>query len=71
MNIRYSICSTGGCDLFGRLTCIPTDTLIDMLFVMLGGKVTLTANDLAEIVEIQGELQRRDEGSHWNWRAVN
>ena len=57
--------------MLGELTDIPTDTLIDMLFVILAGEVTLTAKDVAEIVEIQCELQRRDEGSHWNWRAVN
>ena len=60
-----------GCDLLGELTCIPTDTLIDMLFVILAAEVTLTPTDVAEIVEIQCELQKRDEGSHWNWRAVN
>jgi hypothetical protein len=57
--------------LLGELTDIPTDTLIDMLFVSLAGEVTVTAKDVAEIVEIQCELQRRDEGSHWNWRFVN
>ena len=71
MNIRYSIRSTRGCDLLGELINIPTATLIDLLFVILAGEVTLTAKDVAEIVEIQCELQRRDEGSHWNWRTVN
>ena len=71
MNIRYSICSTRGVRLARRTDTIPTDTLIDMLFVILAGEVTLTTKDVAEIVEIQCELQRRDEGSHWNWRAVN
>ena len=60
-----------GYALLGELTNIPTDTLIDMLFVILAGEVTLTAKDVAEIVEIQCELQRRDERSHRNWRAVN
>ena len=60
-----------GCDLLGELTDIPTDTLIDMLCVILAGEVMITAKDVAEIVEIQCELQRRDEESHWNWRAVN
>jgi hypothetical protein len=55
----------------GELTDIPTDTLIDMLFVILAGEVTLTAKDVAETVEVQCELQRRDKGSHWNWRTVN
>ena len=57
--------------MLGELINIPTDTLIDMIFVILAGEVILTAKDVAEIVEIQCELQRRDEGSHWNWRAVN
>jgi len=57
--------------LLGELTDIPTDTLIDILFVILAGEVTLTAKDVAEVVEIQCELQRRDAGSHPNWRAVN
>jgi hypothetical protein len=70
MNIRYDLLHRG-CDLLRVLTRIPTDTLIDMLFVILAGEVTLTANDVAEIVEIQGELRKRDERSHWNWRAVN
>jgi len=71
MNVRYSIRSTRGCDLLGELINIPTDTLIDMIFVILAGEVILTAKDVAEIVEIQGELRKRDERSHWNWRAVN
>jgi hypothetical protein len=70
MNIRYDLLHRG-CDLLRALTRIPTDTLIDMLFVILAGEVTLTPTDVAEIVEIQCELQKRDEGSHWNWRAVN
>lgn len=57
--------------MLGELTDVPTDTLIDMLFVIFAGEVTLTAKDVAEIVEIQFELQRRDEGSHGSWRAVN
>ena len=57
--------------MLGELTCIPTDTLIDMLFAILAAEVTLTPTDVAEIVEIQGDLQKRDERSHWNWRAVN
>ncbi len=68
-DIRFA--PPGGADLLGELINIPTDTLIHMLFVILAGEVILTAKDVAEIVEIQCELQRRDEGSHWNWRAVN
>jgi hypothetical protein len=57
--------------LLGELTDIPTDALIDMLFVILAGEVMLTANDVAEIEEIQRELQRRDERHYWSSRAVN
>ena len=48
-----------GCDVLGELTDVPTDTLIDMLFVILAGEVTLTSKDVAEIVEIQCELQKK------------
>ena len=57
--------------MLGELSDIPTDTLIDMLFVILAGEDVLNAKDVADVVEIQCELQKRDEGSHWNWRAVN
>jgi len=57
--------------LLGELTDIPTDALIDLLFVILAGEVMLTANDVAEIEEIQRELQRRGDGHHWSSRAVN
>ena len=60
-----------GCNVLGELTDVPTDTLIDMLFVILAGEVTLTSKDAAEVVEIQCELNRRDERSSWNWRVVN
>jgi hypothetical protein len=38
---------------------IPTETLIDMLFVILPREFGLSANDAAEIEQIQRELQRR------------
>jgi hypothetical protein len=60
-----------GYTLLGQLTDIPTDALIDLLFVILAGDLTLTANDVAEIEEIQRELQRRGEGHSWNSRVVN
>jgi len=60
-----------GYALLGQLTDIPTDALIDMLFVILAGDLTLTANDVAEIEEIQRELQRRGEGQSWSSRVVN
>ena len=48
--------------MLGQLANIPTDTLFDMLFVILGGGMVLTANDVAEIEQIQRELQSRGEG---------
>jgi len=45
--------------MLGELVNIPTDTLIDMLSVILAGAVVLTANDVAEIEQIQRELQHR------------
>jgi hypothetical protein len=57
--------------LLGELTDIPTDALIDLLFVILAGEVTLTANDVAEVEEIQRELQRRGNGLYWSSQAVN
>lgn len=70
LNIRYSMYSTGYA-LLGELTDVPTDALIDLLFVILAGEVMLTANDVAEIEEIQRELQRRGDGQYWSSRAVN
>lgn len=42
---------------------IPTNTLFDMLFLILGSGIVLTARDVAEIEQIQRELQRRGEGN--------
>ena len=64
------MCSVGY-TLLGQLTDIPTDALIDLLFVILAGELTITANDAAEIEEIQRELQRRGEGLYWASRAIN
>ena len=51
--------------MLGRLTNIPTGTLIDMLYVILAGGVVLTASDVAELEQIQRELQRRGDVDHW------
>ena len=45
---------------------IPTDTLIDMLFIVLAGELALTASDAAEIEQIQRELQRRGREQCWS-----
>jgi hypothetical protein len=55
----------------GQLTNIPTDTLIDMLFVIANGEVALTAKGVAEIEQIQRELQRRGEEQYWSLRTFD
>ena len=55
----------------GELTNIPTDSLIDMLFVILTGEHPVTANDVTEIEQIQRELQRRGEDQYWRFCTVN
>ena len=56
--------------MLGELINIPTDTLIDMLYVILGAELALTTNDVTEIEQIQCELQRRLADDHLN-RYVN
>ena len=57
--------------MLGKLMNIPTDTLIDMLYIILAGELAITANDAAEIEQIQRELQRRGEEQCWSFQAVN
>ena len=57
--------------MLGQLTNIPTDTLIDMLFVIANGEVSLTASDVAELEQIQRELQRRCGSHYWSSRAFD
>lgn len=45
--------------MLGELTNIPTDTLIDMLYVILVGEVAIGAGAAVEIEQIQRELQSR------------
>ena len=45
--------------MLGELMNIPTDTLIDMLYIILAGEVAISASNAAEIDQIQRELQRR------------
>ena len=52
--------------MLGELMNIPTDTLIDMLFIVLAGELALTASDAAEIEQIQRELQRRSREQCWS-----
>jgi hypothetical protein len=54
-----------------ELTNIPTDTLIDMLCIILAGKVAISASDAREIEQIQRELQRRGDEQCWSFQTVN
>ena len=55
----------------GELMNIPTDSLIDMVFVILTGELGVTPNDGTEIEQIQRELQRRGEDQYWSFCTVN
>jgi len=57
--------------MLGELKNIPTDTLIDMLYVILSGDVAITTSDAAEIEQIQRELQRRDGAQSWSFGSTN
>ena len=57
--------------MLGELTNIPTDTLIDMLYVILAGEVAISAGDAAELEQIQRELQRRGGAPHWSFGILN
>jgi len=57
--------------MLGELINIPTDTLIDMLYMILAGEVAITASDASEIEHIQRELQRRDGAPNWSFATIN
>jgi hypothetical protein len=57
--------------MLGELTNIPTETLIDMLYIILAREVAITASDAGEIEQIQRELQRRGGEPHWSFQTVN
>ena len=57
--------------MLGELTNIPTETLIDMLYVILAGAVAITAGDAAEIEQIRRELQRRGGAQNWSFGTVH
>ena len=50
---------------------ISTNSLIDMLFVILTCELPVTATDVMEIEPIQRELQRRGEDKYWSFCTVN
>jgi hypothetical protein len=56
--------------MLGELMNIPTDTLIDMLYIILAGDFAITVNDVAEIEQIQRELQRRGKEQNWNFQTI-
>jgi len=45
---------------------IPTDTLIDMLYIIFAGEVAISARE-----QIQRELQRRGDEQCWSFQTVN
>ena len=57
--------------MLGELMNIPTDAFIDTLYIILAGDFAITANDAAEIEQIQRELQRRGREQCWSLQAVN
>jgi hypothetical protein len=57
--------------MLGELINIPTDTLIDILYMILAGEVAITASDALEIEQIQRELQRRGGAQNWSFGAIN
>jgi len=57
--------------MLGELMNIPTDTLIDMLYIILAGEVAISASDAREIEQIQRELQRRGDEQCLSLQTVN
>jgi len=57
--------------MLGELMNIPTETLTDMLYIILAGEFAVTANDAAEVEQIQRELQRRGSEQRWSFQTVN
>jgi hypothetical protein len=57
--------------MLAELMNIPTDTLMDMLYIILAGEAAITANNMAEIEQIQRELQRRGEEQSWSFQSIN
>jgi len=57
--------------MLGELTNIPTDTLIDMLYIILAGEVAITVSDAVEIEQIQRELERRGGAQNRSFGTVN
>jgi len=50
---------------------IPTDGLIDTLYIILAVELAISASDAREIEQIQRELQRRGNEQCWSFQTVN
>jgi hypothetical protein len=57
--------------MLGELMNIPTDTLIDMLYMILAGEVAINASAALEIEQIQRELQCRGAEQCSAFQTVN
>ncbi len=57
--------------MLGELTNIPTETLIDMLYIILAAQIAITASDAMEIEQIQRELQHRGGAQNWSFGTIN
>jgi hypothetical protein len=57
--------------MLGELTNIPTDTLIDMISIIIEAEVFISASDVVELEQIQRELQRRANVNDWASRRPN
>ena len=57
--------------MFGEIGNIPTNTLIDMLAVILARERILTLTDIAELEHIQCELQLRAQNESWGSYSIN
>lgn len=57
--------------MLGELVNIPTDTLIDMVCVIVADGFVLSANDVVELEQIQRELQRRADDDCETSRSMN
>jgi hypothetical protein len=57
--------------MLGELMNIPTYALVEMMYIILAADFAITANDVAEVEQIQRELQRRGRGQRWSFQIVN
>ena len=55
----------GGCTHVSEFVDLPTDVLLDLVIGILDVERLLTSKDVAELEELQYELQRRLETKGW------